>query len=76
MGQLSPQATAAEPVCLEPELHNQRSHHDEKPTHCQEEQPLRAAFRESLHEAVKTKCNQKQIKFLKRYKSFGVRAQM
>ena len=25
------------PVCLEPVLHNKRSHHNEKPTHCNEE---------------------------------------
>ena len=25
------------PVCLEPVLHNKKSHHNEKPTHCNEE---------------------------------------
>ena len=35
--QLSPCATTAEPVCLEPMLHNKRSHCNEKPMHCNEE---------------------------------------
>ena len=35
------------PVCLEPVLRNKRSHHNEKPAHCNEEQPLLAATRES-----------------------------
>ena len=33
----SPQATTTEPTCLEPVLHNKRSHRDEKPTHLNEE---------------------------------------
>ena len=33
----SQRATTTEPVCLEPVLHNKRSHHNEKPTHCNEE---------------------------------------
>ena len=35
-------------VCLEPVLHNGRSHRNEKPTHSKEEWPLLTATRESL----------------------------
>ena len=35
------------PVCLEPVLCNKRSHHNGKPMHRNEEQPLHAATRES-----------------------------
>ena len=38
---------------LEPMLLNKRSHHNEKPTHRKEEQPLLAATRESPHTATK-----------------------
>ena len=41
-------------------LHNKRSHHNEKPEHCNEEQPPLAATRESLHAAMKTQCSQKE----------------
>ena len=55
-----------EPVCcnswspwtLEPVL-RKRSHRTEKPTHCNEEQPLLAATRESPGKATKTQCSQK-----------------
>ena len=47
------------PTCLEPVLCNKRSHRNEKPTHRNEEQPLLAATRESLHAAKKTQCSQK-----------------
>ena len=51
--QISPCTTTTEPMCrtyrsrcaLETMLHNKRSHHNEKPTHCNEEQPLLAATR-------------------------------
>ena len=36
------------PVCLEPVLHNKRSHQDEKPVHHKKEEPPLAATRESL----------------------------
>ena len=45
------------PVCLEPVLRNKRSHHNEKPVHHNEEQPLLAA--------TKTQCSQKEIKISK-----------
>ena len=35
--QLSPCATTTEPTCLEPVLHNKRSHCNEKPAHHNEE---------------------------------------
>ena len=34
--QLSPCARTAEPTCLEPVLHNKRSHHNEKSVHHEE----------------------------------------
>ena len=45
---------------VEPALHK-RSHHNEKPAHHEEEQPLLAAPRESLCSALKTQYSQKQI---------------
>ena len=42
------------PVCLEPVLHNKRSHHHKKPTHCSEEQPPLMEARESPRTATKT----------------------
>ena len=48
-----------EPLCLEPALCNGRSHHNEKPEPCNEEQPLLATTRESLHTATKTQRSQK-----------------
>ena len=65
--QLSPCATTTEarepqllkPACLEPMLPNKRSHHNEKPVHRNEEQPLLAATRESPHAAKKTQRSQK-----------------
>ena len=47
------------PMCLEPVLRNKRSHHNEKPAHHKEEQPLHPATRESPHEAMKTQRSQK-----------------
>jgi len=54
--QISPCTTTTEPMCrnyrsrraLETMLHNKRSHHSEKPTHCNEEQPLLAQLEKSL----------------------------
>ena len=43
----------------EPVLLNKRSHCNEKPTHCNEEKPLLAATRESLHASTKTQGSQK-----------------
>ena len=42
------------PLHLEPVLRNKRSHGNEKPIHCNEEQPPLATTRESLHIATKT----------------------
>ena len=50
------------PVCLVTVLCNKRSHHNEKLKHCNEEEPLLAATRESSHTAMKTQCSQKYIK--------------
>ena len=36
MGQLSPQATTTEPMCLESMLHNKRNHRNKKPAHTDE----------------------------------------
>ena len=47
------------PSCLEPVLHNNRSHHYEKPVHHNEKQPLLATTRESPRAAMKTQCSQK-----------------
>ena len=49
-------------MCLVTVLCNKRSHHNEKPKHCNEEEPLLAATRESSHTATKTQCSQKYIK--------------
>ena len=46
-------------VRLEPVLHNKRSHRHEKPMHCNEEQLLLAATRESPRTAMKTQHSQK-----------------
>ena len=47
------------PTHLEPMLCNKRSHHNEKPAHCNKELPLLSATRESLCTATKTQCSQK-----------------
>ena len=47
------------PACLEPMLHNKRSHHKEKPAHRNEKLPPLAATRESPHTATKTQRSQK-----------------
>ena len=47
------------PACLEPVLRNKRSHHSERPTHWNEEQPPLAATGQSPHTATKTQCSQK-----------------
>ena len=47
------------PAHLEPMLRNKRSHHNEKPTHRNEEQRPLAATRESPHTATKTQRSQK-----------------
>ena len=56
------------PACLEPVLHNKRSHPNEKPAHCNEQWPPLATTRESLRTATKTQCSQinKLINFKKR----------
>ena len=46
-------------VCLEPMLHNKRSHPNEKPAHCNKEQPPLTATRESPCAATKTQHSQK-----------------
>ena len=69
---LSPRATTTEacvlraraphllkPSHLEPVLCNKRSHHNEKPAHCNEEWPPLATTRESPHTATKTQHSQK-----------------
>ena len=43
----SPRAATTEPTCLEPMLHNKRSHCSEKPKHCNEEYTPLATIRES-----------------------------
>ena len=48
------------PTWLDPVLCNERSHPNEKPTHCNEEQPPLAATRESPCTATKTQCSQKK----------------
>ena len=45
-GQLSPWATTTEPVLLELGSHSERSRHNEKPAHHNEEEPLLTATRE------------------------------
>ena len=56
---LSLHTTTTEVADLDPMLRNKRSHRNEKPAHCNEEQPLLAATRESPRTATKTKCSQK-----------------
>ena len=51
------------PVCQELMLCNKRSHGNEKPAHCSEEEPLFASSRESQSMAMKTQCNPKKIFF-------------
>ena len=65
--QLRPCATTTEPMChnywslrtLQPVLHNKRSHQNEQPTHCSEEQPLLTTARESPCTVMKTQHSQK-----------------
>ena len=45
---------------LEPVLCSKSSHCSEKPTHCDEEQPLLATARESPHAATNTHHSQKK----------------
>ena len=59
--QLSPCTTTTKlmlqllkPASLKPVLRSKRSHCNEKPMHCNEEQPRLATMRESLHIATKT----------------------
>ena len=47
------------PTCLEPVLHNKRSHHNEKPTHHNEEQPSLTATREIPWAATKAQRSHK-----------------
>ena len=59
------------PACQEPLLYNVRSHHNETPTHCNEEQPLLSTTRESPCTAVKTQWSQKK-NLLKKSKNIKV----
>ena len=52
-------ATATEPVCLKPVLHDKRSCCNDKAMPCSEEQPPLTPTRESQRTAVKTQCNEK-----------------
>ena len=52
-------ATAPEPTLC---------HHNEKPLHCNEEQPLLTTTRENHCKARKTQCSQNQIIFFKNFK--------
>ena len=56
---LGPWATIAEPVRLEPVLHNKRGRDSERPAHCDEEWPPLAATGESPHTETKTQHSQK-----------------
>ena len=56
---LSPRAATTEAAHLEPVLCNNRSHHNEKNMHRNEEQPWLAATRESPCTATETQCSQK-----------------
>ena len=47
------------PVCLEPVLHNKRSHLNEKPMHHNEEYPSLTIIRESQSAAIKIQYSQK-----------------
>ena len=47
------------PPCLQPVLHDKRSHRNEKPVHRNKEEPPLTATRESLCAATKTQCSQK-----------------
>ena len=47
------------PACLEPVLHNKRGHCNEKPAHCNKEQPPLAATRESPRATTKTQQSHK-----------------
>ena len=61
------------PACLEPLLDNVRSHCNEKPGHCNEEQPLLSTTRESPCTAMKTQWSQKKKKnHLKKTKNIKV----
>ena len=59
-------------VCLEPVLHNERSHRNEKPAHRNEEKPPLATTRKSPRAATETQYSQKYInkinKFIKKKK--------
>ena len=64
MEQLNPRATTSEalelqllkPMCLEPVVHNKRSHHIEKSEHHNEEYPLFATARENRMVMTETLC--------------------
>ena len=62
----SPHAATTEPVLLEPVLHKRRQ--DSKPVHCNQEQPLLSATRESPCAAAKTQS--KQFFLIKKKKIF------
>ena len=56
---LSPRATTTEARAARARAPNKRSHCNEKPAHRNEESPLLATTRESLHAAAKTQRSQK-----------------
>ena len=55
-------ACALERLCLEPVLHNRRSHRNEKPAYHNKELPPLATIRESPRAAMKTQRSQKKHK--------------
>ena len=61
LGQLSLCATTTEAPSLQPVLHNKRSHLNEQPVHCNEEQSQLTATRENPRAATKTQCSHKCV---------------
>ena len=55
----APAPQLLKPACLEPVLHNEKSHRNEKPVHRNEEKPLLARTRESPRTATKTRHSHK-----------------
>ena len=60
------------PMRLEPVLRNKGSHHNEKPAHRKEEQPLLAATRESPCAATKTPYAAKNKQICKKKKKKSI----
>ena len=64
-------AAITEAQCLEPILYSKRNPHNEKPMHCDKEQPLLSTARERLQAETKTQCNQKnKKKTILKFKSY------